>query len=179
MARAARPRIDADRADRTERIRTFTYGPRHRWAYAPTAGFLIVVFGILAIRPELLWPTVVDEQVRRAALLLSGGLGAGFVIALVLRWTEPQTVRLEPDALVAVPLLGRLTRAPYGEIVSVVERPPSFMRGYVELEIRTGHRRPLFVRGDIREYAHLVRLLRTWVPADVRSNWKEEARRPQ
>ena len=100
MARAARPRMDADRVDRTERIRTFTYGPRHRWAYAPTAGFLIVVFGILAIRPDLLWPTGVDEQVRRAALLLSGALGAGFllVVALVLRWTELQTVRLERDA---------------------------------------------------------------------------------
>ncbi len=159
---------------RSERIPTFSYGQRHRYAFLPTIAFLAVVFTILLVDPALLWTGGVDEQTRKAGLLLSATLAVGFAAALVARWTEPFRIRLEPDALVAMPIVGAAVRVPYDRIVRVAERPKTFLRGHVELDVRvTGRRGPLYIRGSISEYARLTRLLRNRVPPAVRSEWKE------
>ncbi len=159
---------------RSERNHTFTYGQRQRYAFIPTIAFLVVVFAILAFEPSLLWTGGVDEQTQRIGLLLSGGLAIVFAVMLVARWTEPFELTLEPDALVARPLLGSTVRVPYGSIASVAERPRTFMRGSVELDVRvTGRRQPLYIHGTISDYPRLSRLLRSRVPPSVRSQWKE------
>ncbi len=157
-------------------IQTFTYGPRQRFAFLPTFAFLVVVFAILALDPSLLWSTTVDESTRQAGLIISGVLAVGFAVALVARWLEPFRMELGADDLVATPLLGRAIRIPYAAILRVVERPRSFMRGNVELEIAVrDRRRPLRVRSSIQEYPRFVKLLRVRVPPTVRSEWKEGA----
>ena len=159
---------------RSVRTPTFSYGRRHRYAFLPTVGFLVVVFAILLLDPSLLWAGVVDERTRQAGLILSGALAVGFAAALLARWIEPFRISLETDALVATPLIGSTTRIPYDRIARVAERPPTFLRGHVELDIRaTGHRRPLYIRSTISDYARLTRLLRNRVPPAVRSEWKE------
>lgn len=162
---------------RPVRTPTFTYGQRHRYAYLPTLGFLVVVFAILLLDPSLLWAGVVDERTRQAGLILSGALAVGFAAALLTRWSEPFRISLEPDALVATPLIGSTARIPYDRIVRVGERPPTFLRGHVELDIRAaGRRRPLYIRGSISDYTRLTRLLRNRVPPAVRAEWKEVER---
>lgn len=159
---------------RSERAHVFSYGPRHRYAYLPTIGFLVVVFAILFLDPSLLWTGGVDEQTRRIGLIMSGVLAVGFAVALVARWSEPFQVSLEADGLVARPLLGPTVRIPYASVARVMERPRSFLRSHVELEIRAAdRRRPLYVRGSIGEYARLTKLLRQRVPPPVRSEWRE------
>lgn len=65
-------------------------------------------------------------------------------------------------------------RVPYDRIVRVAERPRTFLRGHVELDVRAaGRRRPLYIRITISDYARLTRLLRNRVPPAVRSEWKE------
>ncbi len=159
---------------RSERVPTFSYGQRHRYAFLPTMLFLVVVFAILLLDPSLLWTGTVDERTRQAGLLISGALAVGFAVALVVRWTEPFRISLETDALVAAPLIGSTVRVPYDSIVRVVERPRNFLRGHVELDVRaSGRRRPLYIRGTIKDYPRLARLLRNRVPPAVRSEWKE------
>jgi len=159
---------------RSERTPTFTYGLRHRYAFLPTIGFLIVVFAILLLDPSLLWTGVVDERSHQAGLILSATLAVGFAAALVARWTEPFRISLAPDALVATPLIGSTVRVPYDRIVRVAERPRTFLRGHVELDVRAaGRRRPVYIRSTISDYARLTRLLRNRVPPAVRSEWKE------
>ena len=119
----------------------------------------------------------VDERTRQAGLILSGALAVGFAAALLARWSEPFRISLEPDALVATPLIGSTARIPYDRIVRVGERPPTFLRGHVELDIRAaGRRRPLYIRGSISDYTRLTRLLRNRVPPAVRSEWQEAKR---
>lgn len=159
---------------RSDRAPTFSYGQRHRYAFLPTTGFLVVVFAILLLDPSLLWTGVVDGPTRQAGLVLSGTLAVGFAAALVARWIEPFRISLEPEALVATPLIGSTVRVPYESIVRVAERPRTFMRGHVELDVRaTGRRRPLYIRSTIKDYARLTRLLRNRVPPAIRSEWKE------
>jgi len=160
---------------RSDRLQSFSYGRRHRWAFLPTIGFLVVVFVILLLDPSLLWEGGVDERTRQTGLFLSGGLAIGFAVALVVRWSEPFRITLEADALVAQPLIGSAARIPYARIVLVVERPPTFLRGHVELDVRAAdRRRPLYIRGTIGDYARLTRLLRNRVPPAVRSAWKDD-----
>lgn len=155
---------------------TFTYGPRQRFAFLPTLGFLVVVFAILALDPSLLWSSAVDESTRRAGLILSGLLAVGFAAALVARWSEPFRIELGADEIVASPLLGPTVRVPYASISRVVERPRNFVRGHVELEIAVrDRRRPLRIRGSLDEYPRAVKLLRVRVPSTVRAEWKEGA----
>ena len=152
----------------------FSYGPRQRYAYLPTIGFFVVVFAILLLDPALLWTHGVDARTRQIGLLLCGVLAVGFAVALVARWSEPFEIALEPGTLVATPLLGRTLRIPYAECERVVERPRTFLRSHVELEIRAaGRRRPLYIRGTIKDYARLTRLLRQRVPPAARADWKE------
>lgn len=159
---------------RSDRAQTFSYGQRHRYAFLPTIGFLVVVFVILLLDPSLLWTGGVDERARQAGLILSGALAVGFSVALVARWTEPFRITLEPEALVAMPLIGPTVRIPYDRIERVTERPRTFLRGHVELDVRAaGRRRPLYIRGTIRDYARLTKLLRNRVPPAVRLEWKE------
>jgi len=158
---------------RSVRTPTFSYGRRHRYAFLPTVGFLVVVFAILLLDPSLLWAGVVDERTRQAGLILSGALAVGFAAALVARWTEPFRISLAPDALVATPLIGSTVRVPYDRIVRVAERPRTFLRGHVELDVRAAGRRPVYIRSTISDYARLTRLLRNRVPPAVRSEWKE------
>lgn len=159
---------------RSERTPTFSYGRRHRYAFMPTTGFLVVVFAILLLDPSLLWTGGVDERTRQAGLILSGALAVGFAVALLARWSEPFRISLEPDALVAKPLIGSTARVPYDRIVRVAERPRTFLRGHVELDVRAaGRRRPLYIRSTISDYARLTRLLRNRVPPAVRAEWKE------
>lgn len=152
----------------------FSYGPRQRYAYLPTIGFFFVLFAILLLDPALLWTNGVDQRTRQIGLLVSGALAIGLAAALVVRWTEPFEIALEPGALVATPLLGSTLRIPYAECERVVERPRTFLRSHVELEIRAvGRRRPVHIRGTIHEYARLTRLLRQRVPPAARTEWKE------
>ena len=125
---------------RSERTPTFTYGLRHRYAFLPTIGFLVVVFAILLLDPSLLWTGVVDERSHQAGLILSATLAVGFAAALVARWTEPFRISLAHDALVATPLIGSTVRVPYDRIVRVAERPRTFLRGHVELDVRAAGR---------------------------------------
>ncbi len=152
---------------------TFVYGRRRRWAFLPTSAFFLVLLLVLALDPTLLWSEGIDAETQRAAVLLCGMLAVGFAVALLARWTEPFCVTLEPDAFVARPLLGSPVRVPYDRIARVVERPPNFIRGHVELELRTiDRRRPLYIHGDIGDFPRLARLLRSRVPAAVRAEWK-------
>jgi hypothetical protein len=113
------------------------------------------------------------ERSHQARLILSAGLAVGFAAALVARWTEPFRISLAPDALVATPLIGSTVRVPYDRIVRVAERPRTFLRGHVELDVRAAGRRPVYIRSTISDYARLTRLLRNRVPPAVRSEWKE------
>ena len=83
---------------RSDRLQSFSYGRRHRWAFLPTIGFLVVVFVILLLDPSLLWEGGVDERTRQTGLFLSGGLAIGFAVALVVRWSEPFRITLEADS---------------------------------------------------------------------------------
>lgn len=177
--RPGSPAASGGRAARSSsRVRTFTYSARQRWAWIPTIAFLVFLFAVLAVRPELVWEqSRIDEQTRSAAMLLAGALAIALTAGLVMRWLEPFWIAVDPDALVGRPLIGGERRIAYDAIDRVDERPKTFMRGNVELVVHAPGARPFLVHGNIRDYGDLVRLLRARVRAEVREAWQEPADR--
>lgn len=177
--RPGSPAASGGRAARSgSRVRTFTYSARQRWAWIPTIAFLVVLFVVLAVRPELIWErSRIDEQTRNAAMLLAGALAVALSAGLVMRWLEPFWVSVDPDALVGRPVIGGERRIAYDAIDSVIERPKTFMRGSVELVVHAPGARPFLVHATIRDYGDLVRLLRARVRPEVREAWQAPADR--
>lgn len=159
------------------RVRTFSYSARQRWAWIPTIGFLVFLFALFALRPDLIWEHGVDERARSAAMLLAAALAVALAGGLLLRWIEPFTISFDPDALVGRPVIGGERRIAYDAIDRVIVRPKTFLRGTVELVVHAPGARPFMVHGNIRDYADLVRLLRARVRPEVREAWQEPAER--
>lgn len=152
----------------------FSYPARHRWAYLPTLAFFLFLLVSLWLKPELLWGSEVDQNTRRAGMILAAA-GVVFLGAGVLRrfMTEPHVVEFERNDLVLWPLVGAPRRVPYGDIERAEERTRPALRGSVEMELRTSRWRRVVIRGDIRDYPRLRRLLLERLPPEARERWSE------
>jgi hypothetical protein len=154
--------------------RRFSYPARHRWAFLPTIAFFLFLLLSLWLKPDLLWGGEVDENTRRAGMLLSGVAVVFLGGALLRRFvTEPHVVGFEKDELMLWPLLGGPRRVPYADIESAEERTRPALRGSVELELRTRQWRRVVIRGDISDYPRLRRLLLDRLPPVARERWIE------
>ncbi|HYM96961.1 MAG TPA: hypothetical protein VET26_06660 [Candidatus Sulfotelmatobacter sp.] len=151
----------------------FTYSARQRWAFLPTIAFLIVVALILWLRPRLIFTHGFNPAARNAAIALAALFAVWLGAAVLDRWLQPFSVALEADAIALRPLLGAERRIPYEQIAGVVERPATFFRHARELEIRLASSGRVLIRGDIGDYAGLVRTLRHRVPRSVAAGWVE------
>lgn len=152
----------------------FSYPARHRWAFLPTISFFLFLLLSLWLKPDLLWGGDVDQNTRRAGMLLAA-VAVVFLGAALLRrfMTEPHVVAFERNELVLWPLAGAPRRIPYGDIEAAEERTRPALRGSVELEVRTRRWRRIVIRGDISDYPRLRRLLLERLPADARERWSE------
>lgn len=154
----------------------FTYPGRQRWAYVPTIAFLVVIALILWLSPGLIFARGMNPPGRNAAIALAL-LFAVFLGASVLdRWLQPFSVILDGQAMTVRPLLRSERRVAYEQITGVIERGATFFRHVPELEIRLSGAARLVIRGDISDYADLVRALRQRVPRSVASAWVEAPR---
>jgi hypothetical protein len=156
----------------TQSKSTFSYSARHRWAYLPTLGFMVVILAILLIDPTIVWRDL-DPGTRRSATLLAGALVIGFAAAILARWASPQRFVVGPDALVAEPFIGAARRIPYDQVRDVQILPKTFMRGVPEIVLRPEKGRPVAIRTDITNYGQLERSLRRRLAPDVQARWKE------
>jgi hypothetical protein len=158
----------------TQSKSTFSYSARHRWAYLPTLGFLVVVLAILVVNPGLLpaWQGL-DPGTRRSAILLAAALAVGFAAAILARWASPSRFVVGPDALIAEPFIGAARRIPYDQVRDVQILPKTFMRGVPEVVLRPEKGRPVAIRTDITNYGQLERSLRRRLAPDVQARWKE------
>jgi hypothetical protein len=157
---------------RASSSKTFSYSTRHRWAYLPSLGFLVVILVILLTDPGLIW-TNADPTTLRAATLLAAALAFGFAAAIAARWVAPFWFAVEGDALVARPLLGAPRRVRYSEITDVRVLPKTFMRGVPEVVLQTAQGRPIAIRTDIGHYDQLERALSRHLAPDLQARWKE------
>jgi hypothetical protein len=146
---------------------TFVHSARQRWAMLPTAGFLIVVFLLLWLRPSLIWSGTINETTRSSALFLSGVLALYVLLLVLRRWTGPFAVSLDRDGLTAKPLLGPARKVAYPDIVGLNERPRTFFRHAPELELQVRDEPHLLISGDIKDYDRLLRTLRHHVRAPI------------
>jgi hypothetical protein len=151
---------------------SFSYSARHRWAYVPTLGFLVVLVVILVTNPGLIWQNA-ESGPLRSATLLAAGLAIAFAVALVARWASPFRFELASDALVAFPLIGSPRRVPYAQIRDVTIQPKTFLRGVPEVLLRVESGSPITIRTDIGGYQQLERNLRRRLAPEVQARWKE------
>jgi hypothetical protein len=150
---------------------TFRYSPRHRWAYVPTLGFMLVILAILLIDPGIIWSNP-EPTTLRAATLLAAALAFGFAVAIGARWAAPAAFAVEGDALVATPLLGSPIRIPYSTIVDIRILPKTFMRGVPELVLQIDRRRPIAVRTDLGGYQQFEKALNRHLTPEIQARWK-------
>jgi hypothetical protein len=152
----------------------FAYPGRHRWAYVPTALFFAVLLLILWLRPEWLSNDGVDQGTRSAGLALGGVVLAIILVILALRWfREPYAVVVEREGLLLYPFLGAPRRVAFSSLVHAEERARPFLRGKVEMELRTAARRRIIIQGEISDYPKLRRLVLDRLPAEARERWSE------
>jgi hypothetical protein len=137
---------------------TFSYPLVHRITSYPALLFLIMLFIVILVAPEVLWDEDPDSGARRAALVFLGLMVLVVGAAAVRKLREPFEVTLDPDELGARRVFGNTLALPYDAIDRIHEHPRTFLHPVPELRIE-GAGTSISVDARIDDYERLRELV--------------------